>query len=163
MIIILVFSILSFLLGLILSYTDYIFPVKTEALVNKVNDILPQSQCAQCGYSGCYPYAKAIINKNEKINKCVPGGDDLLIKMSKLLNLDKNSKDVNNHNASFVYTKVKIDEINCVGCSKCVLFCPVDAIIGAPNFVHTVIQNSCTGCNICILHCPTNCIKIVEE
>ncbi|WP_193201192.1 RnfABCDGE type electron transport complex subunit B [Buchnera aphidicola] len=163
MIIILIFSLVSFLLGLILAYTHYLFPVKTDPIINKINNELPQSQCAQCGYPGCYPYAKAIINKNEKINKCIPGGSELIFKITKLLNLDKNIEDINIQNKSLVYTTVKIDEKNCVGCSKCAIFCPVDAIIGAPNFMHTVVQKFCTGCNICLLHCPTNCIKIIKE
>ncbi|WP_187312797.1 RnfABCDGE type electron transport complex subunit B [Buchnera aphidicola] len=163
MMIILIFSSLSFLLGLILSYSDYIFPKTIDPIINKINDILPQSQCAQCGYPGCYPYAKAIINENEKINKCIPGGSDLIFKISKLLNLDKSLEDINVQNKSILYTTVKIDENNCVGCSKCAIFCPVDAIIGAPNFMHTVVQKFCTGCNICVSHCPTNCIKIIEE
>lgn len=159
--IILIFSFLSFLLGLILSYSNYIFPVKIDPIINKINSILPQSQCAQCGYSGCYPYAKAIINKHEKINKCTPGGNELVLKISQLLNLDKSLEDINIENKLISYTTVKIDEKNCVGCSKCAIFCPVDAIIGAPNFVHTVVQKFCTGCNICLLHCPTDCIKII--
>ncbi|WP_187308584.1 RnfABCDGE type electron transport complex subunit B [Buchnera aphidicola] len=163
MIVILIFSLFSFFLGLVLSYINDIFPIKKDLMIDKINDILPQSQCAKCGYSGCYPYAKSIINNNEKINKCVPGGDELIFKINKLLNLDDNLKDVNIQNKSIVYTTVKIDEINCVGCSKCAVFCPVDAIIGAPNFTHTVVQNFCTGCNICLLHCPTNCIKIIKE
>lgn len=162
-IIILIFSFFSFILGLILSYVNYIFPIKTDSIINKINSELPQSQCGKCGYPGCYPYAKAIINKNEKINKCIPGGEQLILTITKLLNLDKNVENINFKNKSLLYTTVKIDEKNCIGCSKCAAFCPVDAIIGAPNFMHTVVQKFCTGCNICLSHCPTNCIKIIKE
>lgn len=163
MMMVLIFSLLSFVLGLILSYTNYIFPVKTDSIIKKINDMLPQSQCAQCGYAGCHPYAKAIINQNEKINKCIPGGSELSLKIAELLHLDKNVEEISIHNQPILYTTVKIDEKNCVGCAKCASFCPVDAIIGAPNFIHTVVQKFCTGCNICLSHCPTNCIKIMKE
>lgn len=164
-IIITVFSLLSFLLGFILSYTNYIFPIKIDPVINKVNSILPQSQCAQCGYAGCYPYAKAIIEKNEKTDKCIPGGVEVISKINKLLNLNDSIEieEINIQNTPVVYTTVKIDEKNCVGCSKCASFCPVDAIVGAPSFMHTVVQEFCTGCNICLFHCPTNCIKIIKE
>ena len=162
-IIILIFSILSFFLGLILSCANYFFPLKSDPIINQINNELPQSQCAQCGYSGCYPYAKAIVNKNEKINKCIPGGNELILKIKKLLNLDKNLENITIENQSFLYTTVKIDEKNCIGCGKCAIFCPVDAIIGAPNFMYTIVQKFCTGCNICLSHCPTDCIKVIKE
>ncbi|AAM67676.1 RnfABCDGE type electron transport complex subunit B [Buchnera aphidicola] len=164
--IILIFSILSFLLGIILSYVKYIFPIKKNSIIAEVDDLLPQSQCAQCGYSGCYPYAKAIVKNNENIDKCIPGGNNLKFKIAKVLNI-KNIKysldNLNAKNEKNIHTTVLIDEKNCVGCSKCASFCPVDAIIGTPNFMHTVLQKFCTGCNICLLHCPTNCIKIIKE
>ncbi|WP_367682238.1 RnfABCDGE type electron transport complex subunit B [Buchnera aphidicola] len=165
MIIVLVFSFLSFLLGIILGYFKYIFPVNKNSVVVLVDNLLPQSQCAQCGYSGCLPYAEAIVNKNEKINKCIPGGKELILKISNLLNIEKIDKYLDNniklYNEKKKYTTVLIDEKNCVGCSKCAAFCPVDAIVGSPNFIHTVLQKFCTGCNICLLHCPTDCIKII--
>ncbi|ALD15077.1 electron transport complex protein RnfB [Buchnera aphidicola (Aphis glycines)] len=162
-IVILIFSLLSFLLGLILSYINYIVPVKKDPIIDKINNVLPQSQCAKCGYAGCYPYAKSIINNHEKINKCTPGGGELILKINKLLNLKKNLENKDITNKSILYTTVQINEKNCVGCSKCAIFCPVDAIIGAPNFVHTVVKKFCTGCNICLSHCPTNCIEIIKE
>lgn len=164
--IILIFSILSFLLGIILSYVKYIFPVKKDLVVVEIDDLLPQSQCAQCGYSGCYPYAEAIVKNNENINKCIPGGSDLEFKIAKILNTENPEELLHNsfyQNEKKKYSTVLIDEKNCVGCSKCAFFCPVDAIIGAPNFMHTVLQKYCTGCNICLLHCPTNCIKIIKK
>jgi len=161
-IIILIFCILSFLLGAILGCIKYVFPVKKDPMIVALDDLLPQSQCGQCGYPGCYSYAEAIIKKGDDFNKCTPGGNDLNLKIIEMLNIEnikKSSKNAifKNHNS---YTTVWIDENNCVGCSKCASFCPVDAIIGAPNFMHTVLQECCTGCNICLSHCPTNCIKI---
>ncbi|WP_186821883.1 RnfABCDGE type electron transport complex subunit B [Buchnera aphidicola] len=166
MTIILIFSILSLFLGIILGYVKYFFPIKKNPIVVAVDDLLPQSQCAQCGYSGCYPYAAAIVKKNENIDKCIPGGNDLKFKIAKLLNIENIDKSLDGLTVKTDkkdHTTVFIDEKNCVGCSKCASFCPVDAIIGAPNFMHTVLQKFCTGCNICLLHCPTNCIKIIKE
>ncbi|WP_367678285.1 electron transport complex subunit RsxB [Buchnera aphidicola] len=159
---ILIFSILSFFLGIILGFTSYKFQSKKDPVVEIINELLPQSQCAQCGYSGCYPYAEAIVCHSEKINKCIPGGTDLIYKISRILNVETSSNDSLIKKKTF-NTTVLIDEENCVGCSKCAIFCPVDAIVGAPNFMHTVLQEFCTGCNICLSHCPTNCIKIKKR
>jgi len=163
MLILIIFGGLSFLLGIILSFTAYKFQSKKDPIIEMVNDLLPQSQCAQCGYPGCYPYAEAIIQKSEKINKCIPGGSDLIIDISNLLNIAVPKEHLVINNEKKYSSTVWIDEKNCVGCSKCAIFCPVDAIVGAPNFIHTVLQKFCTGCNICLSHCPTNCIKIKKR
>ncbi|QCI22001.1 RnfABCDGE type electron transport complex subunit B [Buchnera aphidicola] len=163
MLIILIFSILSFSFGVILSFIAYKFQSQNNPIIEAVNELLPQSQCAQCGYSGCHPYAMAIVNNAEKIDKCTPGGSNVILQISELLNIDKPSKSIFVKNEKIFNHIVWIDEKNCVGCSKCALFCPVDAIVGAPNFIHTVLQDFCTGCNICLLHCPTNCIKIKKR
>lgn len=157
-----IFGFLSFVLGIILGCTSYKFQSKTDPAIEIINELLPQSQCAQCGYSGCYSYAEAIVKNAEKINKCPPGGNDLILNIAKKLNIKVFKKNLNFQDEKQNST-VWIDEENCVGCSKCVSFCPVDAIIGAPNLMHTVLQKFCTGCNICLLHCPTNCIKIKKN
>ncbi|QCI21431.1 RnfABCDGE type electron transport complex subunit B [Buchnera aphidicola (Hyadaphis tataricae)] len=152
-----------FFFGIILSCAAHKLNAKNNSDVNTINELLPQSQCAQCGYIGCYPYAKAIVEQSEKIDKCIPGGAEIVLKIATVLNLQKTIKlDLMTQKKIFD-TVVWIDEKNCVGCSKCVIFCPVDAIIGAPNFIHTVLYDFCTGCNICLLHCPTNCIKIKKR
>ncbi|QIQ41723.1 MAG: RnfABCDGE type electron transport complex subunit B [Buchnera aphidicola (Microlophium carnosum)] len=164
MLILIIFGILSFLLGIVLSFASYKFQLQKDPAIEIVNTLLPQSQCAQCGYSGCYPYAKAIVKNSEKINKCIPGGTDLVLEIANVLNLENPQENlIVNNNQKQKYTTVQIDEKNCVGCSKCAIFCPVDAIVGAPNFMHTVLEEFCTGCNICLSHCPTNCIKIKKE
>ncbi|ANZ22784.1 electron transport complex protein RnfB [Buchnera aphidicola (Diuraphis noxia)] len=160
MLTIFIFAMISFLFGIILGFTSYKCQLKKDPVIESVNELLPQSQCAQCGYPGCYPYATAIVKNSEKINKCLPGGSNVILEISNLLNIEKPINNVVIKDVKIFHTVAWIDEENCVGCSKCVLFCPVDAIIGAPNFIHTVLQNFCTGCNICLLHCPTNCIKI---
>jgi len=162
MLILIIFGGLSFLLGIVLGITAYKFQSKKDPIVEMVNELLPQSQCAQCGYSGCYPYAEAIIQNSEKINKCIPGGSDLIIDISNVLNIGVPEEHLVMNNKK-KYNTVWIDEKNCVGCSKCAIFCPVDAIVGAPNFIHTVLQKFCTGCDICVSHCPTNCIKIKKR
>lgn len=163
MYIVIIFSIFLFLLGFLLSFSIYIFPKKKYPIIEAINQLLPQSQCGQCGYSGCFPYAKAIVNKNEKFDKCLPGGNDLILKISQVLNMENVSKNISEESRKKKNTIVWINEENCVGCSKCASFCPVDAIVGAPNFIHTVLPNNCTGCNICLLHCPTNCIQIIKR
>ncbi|WAI18168.1 MAG: RnfABCDGE type electron transport complex subunit B [Buchnera aphidicola (Acyrthosiphon caraganae)] len=163
MFILIIFGALSFLLGIILSLTAYKFRSKKDPFIDIVDELLPQSQCAQCGYSGCYPYAKAIVQNSEEIDKCIPGGADLILEIANVLNIKEPKENLTIDNKKQKKTTVWIDEKNCVGCSKCAIFCPVDAIVGAPNFIHTVLQKFCTGCNICLLHCPTNCIKIKKE
>lgn len=163
MIILIIFGILSFFLGIILSFVSYKFRTEEDPDIEIINKLLPQSQCAQCGYSGCYPYAKAIVKNSEKIDKCTPGGVHLILEIADVLRLEQPKKKIIINNKTYEKTTVWIDEKNCVGCSKCAIFCPVDAIIGAPNFIHTVLQKFCTGCNICLLHCPTNCIKVKKE
>lgn len=158
------FSVFSFILGVILSYSACFLKIKRNPIIKQINECFPQSQCGQCGYPGCYPYAQAIINKKEKIDRCIPGGKEVILKLSQLLNIKSNINDtLHNKEKEIFNTTVIIDKYNCVGCSKCAYFCPVDAIIGAPNFLHTVLQDFCTGCNICLSHCPTNCIKIKKR
>ncbi|WP_422667585.1 electron transport complex subunit RsxB [Buchnera aphidicola] len=161
--VIIIFSILSFFLGIILSYSADIFKVDRDPIIDKINNFFPQSQCGQCGYSGCYSYANAIIQKKEKINKCIPGGEEVILNISQLLNITLSSKNVKKNKKKIFDTIVVIDENNCVGCSKCASFCPVDAIVGAPNYMHTILKDFCTGCNICLLHCPTDCITIKKN
>lgn len=157
---VIIFSILSFLLGIIVNLVSYRFRVKSEySIINKIDEILPQIQCAQCGYPSCYAYSSAIINKNESIYKCIPGGRETISKLETLLNTDRSQYDIFMHlQENSICSIVEIDENNCVGCSKCRLICPVDAIIGTYNFRHTVLVDYCTGCNLCIPVCPTSCI-----
>lgn len=163
MLTIIIFSILSFFLGIILGFATYTFHVKKDPAVEIINELLPQSQCAQCGYAGCYPYAESVVYNSEKIDKCIPGGTDLVSKISEVLNIETPVYNfIVEHKKTF-NTTVWIDEKNCVGCSKCAIFCPVDAIIGSPSFMHTVLQKFCTGCNVCLDHCPTNCIQIKKR
>ncbi|ANF16921.1 electron transport complex protein RnfB [Buchnera aphidicola (Schlechtendalia chinensis)] len=156
---ILFFSALSVCLGFIVNFVTYRFHIDADPIIEKIDELLPQTQCAQCDYPGCYSYAVAIVEKNEKIDKCIPGGNETVLKIANLLNDDTLQYDNLNSSGDTFFKTAVIDEENCVGCSKCRLICPVDAIIGTYNFTHTVVKNMCTGCNLCISLCPTNCIR----
>ncbi len=128
-------------------------------MIDQINDILPQTQCRQCGFQGCRPYAEAIASGTADINQCPPGGDEGIIELAHLLAV--NPKPLN---PQFGQHKPKsvafIIEEECIGCAKCIVACPVDAILGAAKFMHTVITTECTGCELCVAPCPVDCIVI---
>ncbi len=127
------------------------------ALIEKVNNLLPQTQCGQCGFSGCQPYAVAIVKKQAEINQCPPGGEEGIHDLAKLLN--KPFKRLNPEHGEHKPEQVAfIIEEDCIGCVKCLAVCPVDAIVGAAKYMHTVIAAECTGCELCIAPCPVDCI-----
>lgn len=129
----------------------------TEFNVDQINAILPQTQCGQCGYKGCKPYAEAIALGQADINQCPPGGDEGVLELAELLGLKTKLL-----NPEFGIHKPKqaafIVEEGCIGCVKCIAACPVDAILGAAKLMHTVIAAECTGCELCVAPCPVDCI-----
>ena len=126
----------------------------------QIDSILPQSQCGQCGYPGCRPYADAVGNNGEAINKCAPGGEQTMLKLAALLNVEPQPLDGGEEVQEPIRTVAWIDEANCIGCTKCIQACPVDAIVGATRAMHTVLSDVCTGCDLCVAPCPTDCIEM---
>jgi electron transport complex protein RnfB len=127
--------------------------------VESVNALLPQTQCGQCGYAGCRPYAAAIID-GEAINRCPPGGVAVIHELAELLGRPYAAPD--NELAYDPEVRVAvIREDECIGCTKCIQACPVDAILGAARHMHTVIESECTGCDLCVDPCPVDCIDMV--
>ena len=139
--------------------------VKTESnaqyyYIDAINQCLPQTQCGQCGYQGCRPYAKA-ISTGEATNKCPPGGNETIIKLAHLCN-EPYQKLNAAHGKLSPFSVAVIREAECIGCTKCIVACPVDAILGGPKLMHTVIESECTGCDLCIEPCPVDCIDMIS-
>ena len=150
---------LALIFGLILGYASIRFKVEGDPLVDQIDEILPQTQCGQCGYPGCRPYAEAIANGDE-INKCPPGGEATIKKLADLMGVEAKPLD-EAHGAEDTRKVAFIREDECIGCTKCIQACPVDAIIGAAKHMHTVITDECTGCDLCVDPCPVDCIDMV--
>src|SRR5580698_3845898 len=128
--------------------------------VKAIDALLPQTQCTRCGYSGCLPYAMAIA-QGTPINQCPPGGAATIEALARLLG--REVLPLNPENGVEAPARVAvIDEEACIGCAKCLPPCPVDAIIGAARFLHTVVAELCTGCELCIAPCPVDCISMVD-
>jgi electron transport complex protein RnfB len=129
-------------------------------LAERIEALLPQTQCAQCGYAGCKPYAQAIARGEAGIDQCPPGGDAGVLALAELLG--RAPKPVNPLHGLHKPPQVAlIREEECIGCTKCIQACPVDAIVGAPKLMHTVIAQLCTGCELCLPPCPVDCIDLV--
>jgi electron transport complex protein RnfB len=128
--------------------------------VKAIDALLPQTQCTRCGFQGCLPYATAIA-QGTPINQCPPGGAATIRALAQLLG--RAVVPLNAANGAEAPPRVAvIDETRCIGCAKCLPPCPVDAIIGAPRFLHTVAAQLCTGCELCIAPCPVDCITMVD-
>lgn len=150
---------LALAFGALLGYASVRFRVEGNPLVEQVDSLLPQTQCGQCGYPGCRPYAEAIVD-GDKINKCPPGGEATIQALADLLDVEPKPLDAE-HGTEQVKRVAVIREDECIGCTKCIQACPVDAILGAPKHMHTVIESECTGCDLCIDPCPVDCIDMV--
>lgn len=146
-------------LGALLGYASTRFKVEGDPLVDQINNILPQTQCGQCGFPGCRPYAEAIARDEADINQCPPGGDENIHKLAELLG--KEYKPLSEeHGVEKPKQVAIIDENICIGCTLCIQACPVDAIIGAAKQMHTIAEDLCTGCELCIPPCPVECISM---
>lgn len=143
--------------GLLLGYASRRLPADSDPLVEEVNRLLPQTQCAQCGYPGCRPYAAAIVNEGAAINLCPPGGEVTIVRLAELLGREPEPPAAEPLAPG---TVAVIDEARCIGCTHCRDACPVDAISGAHRYMHTVLTAECTGCELCVARCPVDCISM---
>ncbi|MDH3551923.1 MAG: electron transport complex subunit RsxB [Gammaproteobacteria bacterium] len=154
---VLTITVIALLAGLALSFASRKLPADAGELVEQVNNLLPQTQCAQCGYPGCRPYAQAIVDGDAAINLCPPGGDDTVRRLA--AKLGRNVLPLAEP-YSLARAVAVIAESLCIGCTHCRSACPVDAIVGAHQLMHTIIETECTGCELCIAPCPVDCISM---
>ncbi len=148
---------IALVLGAALGYAAIRFKVEGDPLVEKIDAILPQTQCGQCGYPGCKPYAEAIAEGEAEINRCPPGGMEGVRKLADLLGREVKPLDAEEKPKQVAI----IDEQLCIGCTLCIQACPVDCVIGTNKHLHTVIESQCTGCELCLPVCPVDCITLV--
>jgi electron transport complex protein RnfB len=135
-------------------------PTATEALVDRLDRLLPQTQCGQCGFDGCRPYAQAMAAGEAGVERCPPGGDAGAHALARVLGVASRPYDRGRgeHKPPQVALVVEAD---CIGCTKCIQACPVDAIIGARKLMHVVVEDLCTGCELCVPACPVDCIVLL--
>lgn len=131
-----------------------------RTLADRIDALLPQTQCTKCGYDGCRPYADAIAAGAAAINRCPPGGDEGIVALSALLATPVLPLDLERGEPGPLLV-ARIDESHCIGCTLCIQACPVDAIVGANKHMHTVLDDWCTGCDLCVAPCPVDCIQMV--
>lgn len=135
--------------------------IDQDRLIERIDAALPQTQCERCGFPGCLPYAQAIARGEAAINRCPPGGEAGVRALARItgkpvLPLDPDC------GAELPPRVAVIDEAACIGCTKCIQACPVDAVVGAAKLMHTVLADRCTGCELCVPPCPVDCITLLE-
>ncbi|KGD95860.1 ferredoxin [Achromobacter sp. RTa] len=131
-----------------------------RTLADRIDALLPQTQCTKCGYDGCRPYADAIAGSAAPINRCPPGGEEGIAALAALLGVPALPLDRARGEPGPLLV-ARIDESHCIGCTLCIQACPVDAIVGANKHMHTVLDDWCTGCDLCVAPCPVDCIEMV--
>lgn len=150
---------LALLCGILLGKLARKLRVADIPLVEQINACLPQTQCGQCGHAGCKPYAEAIA-AGSAINKCPPGGAATITVLARLMSVEPLPLDPA-HGVESPRKVAWIREAECIGCTKCIQACPVDAILGSAKHMHTVIVGECTGCDLCVEPCPVDCIDML--
>jgi electron transport complex protein RnfB len=151
---------IAVVVGVVLGWSAIRLKVEGHPLAEKIDAILPQTQCGQCGFPGCKPYATAIAKGEADINLCPPGGEEGVKKLAELLGVEVKPLD-ESHGQHKPRSVAFIDENICIGCTLCIQACPVDAIAGAAKQMHTIIASECTGCELCVAPCPVDCISMV--
>lgn len=131
----------------------------TPTLADRIDDLLPQTQCEQCGFHGCRPYAEAMAAGEASIDRCPPGGTAGIARLAALLDRPVLPLDTS-RGVEKTRTLARIVEADCIGCTKCIQVCPVDAIVGSSKQMHTVVADLCTGCELCVPACPVDCIAL---
>jgi len=150
---------LALLLGAALGWAATRLRPDTDSLAARIDALLPQTQCGQCRYPGCRPYADAIARGEAETDQCPPGGDATARALANLLG--REPRPVNpEFGVAAAAMIAMVDESRCIGCALCLPACPVDAIVGAPRFMHSVIEAQCTGCGLCVPPCPVDCIAM---
>jgi len=153
---------LSLALAAVLIAAARLLPERGDDAVERIERLLPRIQCAQCGYPGCRPYAEAIWAGDAEINRCPPGGESTIRALADLLGREPRPLDTSLGHASMDRV-ARVDESLCIGCNLCARACPVDAIVGLPHRMHTVLTRLCTGCELCVPPCPVDCIELVPR
>jgi len=151
-----VLTTLGFTLGALLGMAAKRLKVDSNPIVDKVNEVLPGTNCGQCGFTGCGPAAEALVNGAAKVTLCPPGGRSVAQELAELMNVSIDISSIADQGPIVALVK----EATCIGCTRCFKVCPTDAIVGAPKQIHSVIKSACTGCKACIDVCPTECLVI---
>jgi electron transport complex protein RnfB len=155
-------AVLTVALAGLLLLSDRLLPGDADTAVDRIEKVLPRIHCGQCGYSGCRPYAEALVDGTAAINLCPPGGAATVQALANLLGTEPLAVAATQGHASLDQIAV-IDEALCIGCNLCSRVCPVDAIIGIPQMMHTIIAAHCTGCELCLPPCPVDCIRLEQR
>lgn len=150
------FSLASFIIGGLLGFASEKLKVEGNPAADEIDNVLPQTQCGQCGYAGCRQYAEAVASGKAEINLCVPGGQRTVNELARIMNVPAVSMGSEEEGPQTAF----ITENLCIGCHKCAANCPVDAIVGSSKMIHTVLSSRCTGCKLCVDTCPTKCISM---
>lgn len=153
---VLIIALLGILMGTALGFAARVFAVEGNPLTAEIEELLPGSQCGQCGYPGCVPAAEAVVNGEAPVTLCPPGGRALAESLAEKLGVSVDLSDLEEQMPRVAF----VHEHLCVGCTKCFKRCPTDAIVGGPKQIHAVFADACTGCEKCFDVCPTECIEM---